>query len=110
MNLMEIDFSEEIADNAIASGPDEMVTNYVAEGRDIPYKTRKQAKDSQFLDPARRSFPILSCEDIPAAVHSWGRYKGSMTFDEFKAKLKRKASELGCTNIPKEWSSSDSKK
>lgn len=105
---IEIDFTDEIRDQATAKNGDEFVINYVAEGRDIPYKTRKQAKDSSFLDPERRSFPILSCQDIPAAVHSWGRYKGSMTFDDFKAKLKRKAAELGCTNLPKEWS--DNKK
>lgn len=109
MDIIEVDFSEEIRDGNEQKVGDEFVTNYLAEGRDIPYKTRKQAKDSSFLDSERRSFPILSCQDIPAAVHSWGRYKGSMTFDEFKAKLKRKASDLGCTNLPKEWSS-DSKK
>lgn len=106
--MIELDFSEEIRDIGAAKSGDELVTNYIAEGRDIPYKTRKQAKDSSFLDPERRSFPILTCADIPAAVSSWGRYKGAMSFDDFKAKLKRKASELGCTNLPKEWSS-DSK-
>ncbi len=107
--MQEIDFSEEIRDWQTGKGADELVTNYIAEARDIPYKTRKQAKDTQFLDSEKRSFPILECADIPAAVHSWGRYKGSMTFDEFKAKLKRKAAELGCTNLPKEWSSDNKK-
>jgi hypothetical protein len=48
-------------------------------------KKRSDLKDSDFLDPKRRSFPVMSAQDVKDAVSSWGRYKGSMTFDEFKA-------------------------
>jgi hypothetical protein len=75
-----------------------------SEARDISYKERKKAKDSQYLDHKRRSFPILKCSDIPAAVHAWGRYKGSMSFDQFKARLMRKAKQMGCeSSIPASW-------
>ena len=59
-------------------------------------------KSKQFVDEKRRSFPIENCQDVKAAIHAWGRYKGSLTFSEFKNKLKRKASELGCS-IPDSW-------
>lgn len=73
-----------------------------SDARYISTKQRNDMKDSDFLDPERRSFPIKNCEDVKAAVHAWGRYKGSMSFDEFKAKLTRKAHELGCS-LPDKW-------
>jgi hypothetical protein len=67
-------------------------------------KKRSALKDSDFLDPKRRSFPVVSCQDVKDAVSSWGRYKGSMTFDQFKAKLTRRAKKLGCGgSLPKSW-------
>lgn len=71
--------------------------------RDISTKDRNKIKDSQFLDEKRRSFPIQNCEDVKAAVHAWGRYKGDMSFETFKSKLTRRANELGCP-IPASWS------
>lgn len=71
-------------------------------GRYISTKKRNHLKSHQFLDQKRRSFPIENCTDVKAAVHAWGRYKGSMSFDEFKAKLIRKAHELGCS-LPASW-------
>lgn len=70
--------------------------------RYISSKKRGEMKDSDFLDPERRSFPIKNCEDVKAAVHAWGRYKGSMSFEEFKSKLTRKAHALGCS-LPEKW-------
>lgn len=67
-------------------------------------KKRSALKDSDFLDPKRRSFPVMSAQDVKDAVSSWGRYKGSMTFDEFKAKLTRRAKNIGAESaLPKSW-------
>ena len=67
-------------------------------------KKRSALKDSDFLDPKRRSFPVMSAQDVKDAVSSWGRYKGSMTFDEFKAKLIRRAKKIGAESaLPKSW-------
>ena len=67
-------------------------------------KKRSDLKDSAFLDPKRRSFPVVSCKDVKDAVSSWGRYKGSMTFDQFKVKLTGRAKRLGCAgSLPKAW-------
>jgi len=76
--------------------------NYAAER--YGGKKRSDLKDSDFLDPKRRSFPVVSCQDVKDAVSSWGRYKGSMTFEQFKAKLTRRAKKLGCeSSLPKAW-------
>ena len=67
-------------------------------------KKRGALKDSDFLDPKRRSFPVMSAQDVKDAVSSWGRYKGSMSFDQFKAKLIRRAKKIGAENaLPKSW-------
>lgn len=67
-------------------------------------KKRGELKDSDFLDPKRRSFPVMSAQDVKDAVSSWGRYKGSMTFDEFKAKLTGRAKKIGAESaLPKSW-------
>jgi hypothetical protein len=67
-------------------------------------KKRSALKDSAFLDPKRRSFPVVSCKDVKDAVSTWGMYKGSMTFDEFKRKLTSRAKGLGCEGaLPKKW-------
>ena len=67
-------------------------------------KKRSALKDSDFLDPKRRSFPVMSAQDVKDAVSSWGRYKGSMTFDDFKAKLIRRAKKIGAEGaLPKSW-------
>ena len=65
-------------------------------------KKRSELKDSDFLDPKRRSFPVMSAQDVKDAVSSWGRYKGSMTFDQFKAKLIKRAKKIGAESaLPK---------
>jgi hypothetical protein len=67
-------------------------------------KKRSALKDSDFLDSKRRSFPVMSAQDVKDAVSSWGRYKGSMTFEEFKAKLTRRAKKIGAeSSLPKSW-------
>ena len=72
--------------------------------RTIKKSERDNANSSDFVDPKRRAFPILKPEDIPAAVHSWGRYRGSMSFEEFKSRLIRIAKRKGWeSHLPKEW-------
>ena len=67
-------------------------------------KPRATLKDSDFLDPERRSFPVMSCQDVKDAVSSWGRYKGDMTFEQFKDRLTRKAKSIGCEKaLPEKW-------
>ena len=67
-------------------------------------KTRSELKDSVFLDPKRRSFPVVNCKNVQAAVSTWGMYKGSMSYEEFKRKLTSRAKKLGCDSaLPDSW-------
>jgi len=67
-------------------------------------KKRSDLKDSDFIDPKRRSFPVMSAQDVKDAVSSWGRYKGSMSFDQFKDKLIKRAKKIGAESaLPKSW-------
>ena len=50
-------------------------------------KKRSNLKDSDFLFPAKRSFPIVTPADVPDAVSNFGRMSGNMSYDEFKKKL-----------------------
>jgi len=72
-------------------------------------KKRSALKDSDFIDPKRRSFPVMSCKDVKDAVSTWGMYKGPMSFDTFKSKLTKRAKQLGCEgSLPKKWKEDDS--
>ena len=74
-------------------------------------KKRSELEDSVFLDPKRRSFPVVSCKNVRAAVSTWGMYKGPMSFDEFKRKLTARAKKLGCdSSLPKTWKDESSAK
>lgn len=74
-------------------------------------KKRSELPDSAFLDPKRRSFPVVSCKNVRAAVSTWGMYKGSMSFEEFKGKLTARAKKLGCaSSLPKTWKGESSAK
>lgn len=67
-------------------------------------KKRSKLKDDDFLDPKNRSFPVMSCKNVKAAVSTWGMYKGPMSFETFKSKLKSRAKKLGCeSSLPKSW-------
>ena len=94
----------DFTDGSLASEKDKYGNEHliVDIARYISTKDRNKMKDSEFVDSKRRSFPIKTCEDIHAAISSWGRYKGSMSFSEFKEKITRKAHEMGCT-LPKSW-------
>jgi hypothetical protein len=109
----EIDFSEEISsaylkecehDTCSSSSCDCDCHNDATAQKRFGGEKRSSLKDSDFLDPKRRSFPVMSCQDVVDAVSSWGRYTGEMTFEEFKGKLTRRAKSLGCENsLPKKW-------
>ena len=48
---------------------------------------RSDLKDSDFLFPETRSFPIVTPADVPDAINSFGRMKGSISYDSFLKKL-----------------------
>ncbi len=56
---------------------------------------RSQLKDSDFLFPETRSFPIVSPQDVRDAISNFGRMKGNMTYDAFIKKLYKKAKSKG---------------
>ena len=67
-------------------------------------KKRSELKDSDFLDPGTRSFPIMSAKNVKAAISTWGLYKGKMTFEQFKSRLTRRAKKIGAEGaLPKSW-------
>lgn len=111
----EVDFSDEIRDTqqplTVANGKEkdcgcgEGCGCDETEGAErFGGKKRSALKDSDFLDPKRRSFPVMSCKDVKDAVSAWGMYKGSMSFEQFKEKLTRRAKKLGCeTSLPAKW-------
>lgn len=57
-------------------------------------KKRSDLKDSDFLYPQERSFPIVSPVDVKDAVNSFGRSKGK-NYEDFKRRLVRKVKSKG---------------
>ena len=59
---------------------------------------RSDLKNSDFLFPETKSFPIVSPTDVRDAISNYGRMRGDMTYDAFLRKLysfcKRKGSEF----------------
>jgi hypothetical protein len=58
-------------------------------------KKRSELKDSDFLFPETRSFPIVTPQDIPDAISNFGRMKGPMSYDAFLKKLYNMAKRKG---------------
>jgi len=56
---------------------------------------RSELKDSDFLFPENRSFPIISPQDVRDAISNFGRMGGNMSYDAFIKKLYKKASSKG---------------
>jgi len=59
-----------------------------------------------FVIPETRNFPIVTPGDIDAAVSSWGRYEGDITFETFKARLIALAVTKGpefVARLPQAW-------
>lgn len=65
---------------------------------------REDLEDSDFVIPGERAFPIMTRGDVGDAVSSWGRYRGSVTFPQFRKRLvaiaKRKGFE---SSLPAAW-------
>jgi len=65
---------------------------------------RSKLADSDFVFPDERKFPIVTAGDVSDAVSSWGRYKGSRTFAEFKRLLTSLAKRKGFASaLPAAW-------
>ena len=58
-------------------------------------KKRSALKDSDFLFPENRSFPIVSPQDVRDAISNYGRMGGNISYDAFIKKLYKKASSKG---------------
>ena len=58
-------------------------------------KKRNELKDSDFLFPNDRSFPIVSPQDVRDAISNFGRMKKDMSYDSFIKKLYQKAKNKG---------------
>lgn len=58
-------------------------------------KTRSELKDSDFLFPETRTFPIVTPQDVKDAISNFGRMKSNMTYDAFVKKLYKKAKSKG---------------
>lgn len=50
-------------------------------------KPRSELKDSDFVLPGERKFPVMTPQDVRDAVSSFGRYRGPVSFEEFARKL-----------------------
>ena len=71
------------------------ILNQLAESLEAAQKTykgqkRSDLKDSDFLFPETRSFPIVTPQDVPDAISNFGRMKGGMSYDAFLKKLYNK--------------------
>lgn len=82
---MEVDFSQQIKSSEKYGGV-----------------KREDLKDSDFLIPNERKFPVMTSQDVKDAVSNFGRYKGEMTYEEFKSKLVKMAKRKGLQSaLPK---------
>jgi len=101
--MEELDFSDKII--GLTYPIEEDNDSFLCAAERFGGEKRSELKDSAFLDPERRSFPVVDCKNVKAAVSTWGMYKGPMSFDTFKSKLKARASKLGCEeSLPDSWS------
>ena len=76
------------------------------EDRNTTPNQREDMPAGDFVIPETRNFPIVTPGDIPAAVSTWGRYQGDVTFEEFKARLIALAIAKGpefIARLPQAW-------
>jgi hypothetical protein len=73
------------------------VNETLANSAQKTYKGQKRSdlKDSDFLFPESRSFPIVTPQDIPDAISNFGRMKGKMSYETFLRKLYNMAKRKG---------------
>lgn len=77
-----------------------------AADRDTTPAQREQMPAGDFVIPETRNFPVVTPSDIPAAVSSWGRYRGPVSFETFKQRIIRLAMRKGAefvAALPAEW-------
>jgi hypothetical protein len=86
---------------------DEMISEDKAiEDRETTPAQREDMPADDFVIPETRNFPIVTPGDIDAAVSSWGRYQGDVSFEEFKQRLIDLAVSKGeafVARLPQEW-------
>jgi hypothetical protein len=76
------------------------------EDRNTTPAQREEMPASDFVIPETRNFPIVTPGDIDAAVSSWGRYQGDVSFETFKQRLIDLATEKGeefVARLPQAW-------
>ena len=101
--------AEPSEEEAVAeSEPAPMDENAVAaiEDRNTTPAQREDMPASDFVIPETRNFPIVTPGDIDAAVSSWGRYQGDISFETFKARLIELAKAKGeefVARLPQAW-------
>lgn len=73
------------------------IANHLSEAAQKTYKGQKRSdlKDSDFLFPESRSFPIVTPQDVPDAISNFGRMKGDMSYEAFLSKLYKMAKRKG---------------
>lgn len=77
-----------------------------AADRDTTPAQREEMPAGDFVIPETRNFPIVTPDDIPAAVSSWGRYRGALSFETFKRRIIRLAQRKGAAFVaalPQQW-------
>ena len=84
----------------------DMLAVRAAADRNATPKEREAMPASDFVIPDSRNFPIITPDDVPAAVSSWGRYEGDVKFEQFKTDLialaKRKGPDFVAA-LPQVW-------
>jgi len=76
------------------------------EDRETTPAQREEMPAGDFVIPETRNFPIVTPEDVDAAVSSWGRYRGDVSFETFKDRLIQLALVKGeefFSRIPQAW-------
>jgi hypothetical protein len=67
---------------------------------------RDKLKPGDYVFPDTKNFPVVTPGDVTDAVSSWGRYKGSESFESFKSKLTALAHRKGpefVKELPASW-------
>jgi hypothetical protein len=87
---MNLDFSDKIKANMDMGGKysADYDKNEIDAGQ-MRYGGQKRSdlKDSDFLFPDTRSFPIVTTRDVADAISNFGRMKGDMSYETFLRKL-----------------------
>ncbi|NBX73480.1 MAG: hypothetical protein EBQ89_04190 [Alphaproteobacteria bacterium] len=81
--------------NNILNGIQESIKSAQTTQKTYKGQKRSDLKDSDFLFPETRSFPIVTPQDIPDAISNFGRMKGNMSYDAFLNKLYKMAKRKG---------------